>query len=385
MNRSRPRRHGGGRASADGGGRRAHPARGRQRGRRRGRRRARLLGGRAAADRPGRRRLPARGRRGRGADAAGLLRRGARPRRRPVHARRAAGRRGVLRRRRAGLQLRRRRRAARTGSPAGLAAALERWGSLDAAALAAPAAAHGARGRRAQRRAGLRLRDPRADPRLTRGVARGLRPRRPGAARGRALPLAPSWPRRSSASAPRARRRSTRATSPTPWSTGSAPRGGQLTRADLAAYEPDRARAGARDLPRAPGPDQPAAVGRAGRCWRSPWRASTSARRAARWARHHRHRRRHGGGPGAAHAGLRRGPGRARLRRPPARLAPGLDDAHLGPRRRRPRVLGDVHATARARPSSCPAPASTSTTSWASRTSTRWASSPTRRGAGCPR
>ena len=65
------------------GGRRAHPARGRQRGRRRGRRRARLLGGRAAADRPGRRRLHARGRRGRGADAAGLLRRGARPRRRP--------------------------------------------------------------------------------------------------------------------------------------------------------------------------------------------------------------------------------------------------------------------------------------------------------------
>ena len=67
------------------------------------------------------------------------------------------------------------------GMTAGLAAALERWGSLDVAALAAPAAAHGPRGRRAQRRAGLRLRDPRADPRA-RPRSRA-RPSRPTAAR----------------------------------------------------------------------------------------------------------------------------------------------------------------------------------------------------------
>ena len=39
--------------------------------------------------------------------------------------------------------------------------------------------------------------------------------------------------------------------------------------------------------------------------------------------------------------------------------------------------------TARARAWSCPVPASTSTTSWASRTSTRWASTATRRAGGC--
>ena len=85
----------------------------------------------------------------------------------------------------------------------------------------------------------------------TAGVARGLRARRAFAARGRPLPLARAG------RDDRALRRRGRgavlhaATSPTPSSTGSSAGGGQLTRADLAAYEPDRARAGARDLPRA--------------------------------------------------------------------------------------------------------------------------------------
>ena len=202
---------------------RAHPARGRQRGRRRRRRRARVLGGRAAADRTRRRRLPARGRRGRGADAAGLLRRGPRPRRRPARARAdLLAVRGVLRRRRAGLQLRGRvvRHLRDDRRPGGRARAL---GLARRRRARGAGGGDGPRGRRAQRRAGLRLRDPRADPRLHGGVARRVRARRPRAARGRRLPLAASWPRRSSASAPRAPRRSTPATSPTPWSTGSAP------------------------------------------------------------------------------------------------------------------------------------------------------------------
>ena len=200
---------------------------------------------------------------GRGADAAGLLRRGPRPRRRPV--RRAptcwpcevsfgdavqvfncgAASCGTY------------------GMPAGLAAALERWGSLDAAALAAPGRRDGARGRRAQRRAGLRLRDPRADPRLARrSRARPSRPTAGCCARATAS-ARPSWPTRSSASAPRAPRRSTRgdlADAVVDW-VGAG--GGQLTRA-----RPRRLRADRRARRCAPtyrgraGPHQPAAVGR---------------------------------------------------------------------------------------------------------------------------
>ena len=145
------------------------------------------------------------------------------------------------------------------------------------------------------------------------------------------------------------------------------------TRADLAAYEaiarePVRAAYRGRQVLTNPPPSAGGTL-----LALAMARLDERRRRAAVGPR--RHRRGHGGGPGAAHAGLRRGPRRARLRRPLPRLAPGLDDAHLGARRRRPRLRGDVHATARARASSCPAPASTSTTSWASRTSTRSASS----------
>ena len=59
----------------------------------------------------------------------------------PRGARRPAARRGLLRRRRPGLQRRRRRRAARPARPPGWPRRIERWGSLPAADLAAPAAA----------------------------------------------------------------------------------------------------------------------------------------------------------------------------------------------------------------------------------------------------
>ena len=278
----------------------------------------------------------------RGADAAGLLRRGARPGRRPAR-RRAdlrAGR-GLLRRRRAGLQLRRgvvrRLRDDRPGwrprSSAGARSTPPR--------SPAPAAALARDGRPAQRRPGLRLRDPRADPRLDGGVARRVRAataarcaRATSSARGE---LADTIERFGAEGA-------------APFYTGDladavvdwvGAGGGQLTRADLAAYEPVarepvRATYRGRD-----GADQPAARRPAGRSWRWPWRAWTSARPARRrrstssrsWRRPRRCAR-------PAFVGRAR---RAGLRRPPARRAPGLDDAHLGPRRRRPRVLGDVH------------------------------------------
>jgi gamma-glutamyltranspeptidase/glutathione hydrolase len=108
------------------------------------------------------------------------------------------------------------------GMTAGLAAALARWGSLDVAALAAPAAA--------MAREGVALNAAQAyvfeilEPILV-STAES---RAEFAPDGRALRegelfRSPSWPRRSSASAPTARRRSTPATSPTPSSTGSAP------------------------------------------------------------------------------------------------------------------------------------------------------------------
>ena len=107
------------------------------------------------------------------------------------------------------------------GSPAGLAAALERWGSLDAGALAAPAAALARDGVRPERRAGLRLRDPRADPAARPRSRAPPSPPTGGRCARASASAPPSWPRRSSASGPRARRRSTRATSPAPSSTGS--------------------------------------------------------------------------------------------------------------------------------------------------------------------
>ena len=117
-------------------------------------------------------------------------------------------------------------------------------------------------------------------------------------------------------------------------------RGGTLTREDLAAYAADPARAGARRLPRARGPDQPAAE-------RGRHAAGLRARAARARRRRRAGRRRAGARDGGravrAHPGVPRRARRARLpgalHGQPARL----DDAHLGARRRGLGVRGHVH------------------------------------------
>ena len=157
---------------------------------------------------------------GRGADAAGLLRRGARAagpsRRRALGAHSGTG---VLRRRRPGVQRRRgvggdirdARRRVRGG------AALR---PLPAGAAGGAGGPAGPRGRAAQPPAGLHRRDPRR-----RSSPRPPRPRRcsrpTAGCCARAIACAsPSWPTRWSGWAQRARARSTRATSAPPSSTG---------------------------------------------------------------------------------------------------------------------------------------------------------------------
>ena len=101
----------------------------------------------------------------------------------------------------------------------------------------------------------------------------------------------------------------------------------------------DRARAAERALPRPQRAHQPAAVGR-----RDPARAvAAPARRSALAAAARARRARDGGGAGGAHAASSSRGSPSRASRRAARLADGLDDAHLRDRRRRPRLLGDVH------------------------------------------
>ena len=101
--------------------------------------------------------------------------------------------------------------------------------------LVAPAAELARDGVRSPR-AGLHDRDPRRDRHLDARVRRAVRPRRPAARRGRRGCASPSWPTRSSGSAPRAREPSTPGTS----AAAIARLGGRARRdahrADLAAY-----------------------------------------------------------------------------------------------------------------------------------------------------
>ena len=262
--------------SAGAGRRRA--ARRRQRGRRRAGRDAGVVRVRAAADRPGRGRLHAGRRAGPAADAAGLLRRGARTRSRPRGRARSSSRSGLVRRRDPGVQHRRRvgghvRHAGRgvRGGAAGSAGC--RWSELVDAGRAAgprrrasstpsrPTSSRSSAGssprrprpRRCSRptgellRAGERLRQPELADALERLGAEGSRPFYEGDIAAAIV----DWV---------------------------AERGGLLTAADLAAYEvvdrePVRVGYRGRD-----GADQPAAVGR-----RDPDRASAGdARRRAR-------------------------------------------------------------------------------------------------------
>ena len=242
------------------------------------------------------------------------------------------------------------------GSPAGLAAAVDRWGSMSAADLAAPAAALARAGRPAQRRAGVHLRDPPADPRLARRRrARCSRPAAASCARA-SRSATPTSPTRSSASGPRAPRRSTTGDIGAAIVAWLAARGGQLTRADLDAYEaiprePVRASYRGRQVLTNP---PPAAGG--------TLLALAMARLDATTA----------GPPSAPEivdvmeevqaqrtSDFLEGLARARLRRPLPRVAAGLDDAHLGHRRRGPRVQRDVHERRGGGRRSSPAPAST--------------------------
>ena len=151
---------------------------------------------------------------------------------------------------------------------------------------------------------------------------------------------APSWPTRSSASAPKAPRRSTAAT----WGRGR--RRGRRAAADSYARGPRGLRGDRRARrcapryrgrqvltnppPSAGGTLLALAMAPPGRATDGPPSApeivavmeEVQAQRTPEFVE-----------------GLRR----ARLRRPLPRLAPGLDDAHLGRRRRRPRVQRDLH------------------------------------------
>ena len=330
---------------ADRGGRGARPARGRQRGRRRGRRGARLVGLRAALTGLGRRRLHAR-------RAAPGERRvcSTSSSRRPAPARGPASTRrcvpvevsfgdadaGLQRRRR----LVRRSRAARPGSRRRAA----RCGTLP---LARPRRAGGgarARGRPAQRPAGLHLRDPRrrsCSRRRSRRAefAPGGRPLREGE------PFAQRRARRRDRAARRARapRRSTR---------GDIARGDRRARAapgggQLGARRPRRLRADRRASRSAP----PTAAARCSPTRRRPPAASCSRSRSRCSTRDRRRRRRRrelvggdGGRPGAAHDASS----------PRASTSPGFLErflaANLGSTThisvldaRRPRVRGHVH------------------------------------------
>ena len=225
------------------------------------------------------------------------------------------------------------------GNPAGIDAAMRALGL--AAARRARRARGGARARRAsslnaQQAEVVHLLE--AILRSTPEVAALYAPGGAAAARGRALPLprarrhdrAPRRRGRGAVLQRRHRRRGRRLG-----------RRGRR-RADRRGPAPlrgDRARAADGPLPRPRRADEPAAVGRRHPARRCRCGCSTRRRRrrrsrssCARWRRRSPRARRSSSRGSAT-----------RLRGAPARLAHGLDDAHLGRRRRRPRVLGDVH------------------------------------------
>ena len=72
------------------------------------------------------------------------------------------------------------------GTPAGVCAAVERWGTMSLERLTAPAARARARGREAERRPGVHREDPRRPAHLHARVRRAVGARGPRAARGRA-------------------------------------------------------------------------------------------------------------------------------------------------------------------------------------------------------
>ena len=195
------------------------------------------------------------------------------------------------------------------GTPRGLEEAARRWGSLPLADLAAPAARAGARGRRAERRAGLPLRDPRGDPALD-AEARAPSSRPRGARCARARPSArPSWPTTIERFGAEGAAPFTPATSPRRSSTASRAARRHAHRGRPRRLRADRARAG-RASPTAAATvltNPPPSAG--GTLLALAWRTSTRAgpadgRRAGRGD---------GARAGRADAGVRRRAGRARL------------------------------------------------------------------------
>ena len=253
----------------------------------------------------------------------------------------AAGR-GLLRRRRAGLQLRRGLRAAPTGRPP---AWRRRWSAgarSTLAALAAPAAALARDGvaLNAAQAYVFEILEPilAAPPPESRAAFApegGRCARASASARAELAETIERFGRRGRGAVlhgrPRRRRRRL----------ARAPRGGQLTRADLAAYAP-AARAPVRATYRGPhGPDQPAAVGRRDAAGAGAWRASDE---------------RSDGAPSAVDIVAVMEEAQA-LRTPAfveGLVEPGFADRFLASRlgstthisvarRRRPRLRGDVH------------------------------------------
>ena len=236
-------------------------------------------------------------------------------------ARRARAGRRLLRRRRPGLPRRRRRPCGVYGTPAGIVrGGASAWAPCRSRELAAPAARARARGRRAQRAAGLRRRDPRGrSSRDARGAARCTRPTGGCCARARrcANPELADALERLGARGRRAvlRRATSRA--------AVVALGARARRAAHARgprrLRGDRARAGAGALPRPRGADQPAAVG-----GRHPDRAALALLDRGRRAADARAARRGDGG----------GAGRARRPSSSTGLGRGTGFADALPRRR---------------------------------------------------
>ncbi len=144
------------------------------------------------------------------------------------------------------------------GNPAGICEASRRWGSVPLADLATPAARAGARGRAAQRPAGLHLRAARGDPRAHARDDRAVCARWACDACGRRVRVAGHGRR---ARAPRRRGRGAVLHGGHRRGRRPPPRGGRR-RADArrpCRLRRDRPRPGARDVPRPHRADQPTA------------------------------------------------------------------------------------------------------------------------------
>ena len=244
------------------------------------------------------------------------------------------------------------------GTPAGVCAAVAALGDDPAGRPGGAGRAAGARGRRAQRRAGLRGEDPRRPADLHARVRGAVGAARAACCARASCCATPSSATRCCAWAARA---------PSPSTAGDVAaavcdwlwaRGGSLSAEDLAGYraiEREPVRMGYRDREVLTNP--PPSAGGTLLAYslalldRGPSPPTLRGVVAG-----------DGGGPVRAHARVPRGARRGGLPRALPRDAPRLDHAHLGARRATGARAAARAPTARARASSCRAPGSTSTT-----------------------